>query len=290
MRVIRYVCLSLCWFAGVQAYGQLYTHKVNAAEFRGHVEGGFGSYDGLVVEVTNLLDRTIRERADVASDGTFGFRSIPEGDYEVRVTTLYGSELTSTVTSVGPSNTQFEIRLQQATLQKPISGTVSIQQLNHPLSRQVRKLLEGGQRMLEEKHYDEAVARFREAVRNDPKCPQARASLALALTKTEDWNTAVEEYRAAIALDPGNSILHSNLSVALVVQNRYGEAGSEASTAIKLDSRNARAHYIIASVLLRTGGSVSETVSHLVAAQEVFPAARDALHKICAANHVESCP
>lgn len=291
MRVIRFVCLSMYCIAGVHLYAQFLDNKPATSEFRGRVvDGPYSSYDDLVVEVTNLRDRTIRERADVTADGSFGFRQLPTGDYEVHVSTLYGTELISTVESITPGAAPMEIRLGQSKLQRPPSGTVSIQQLTHPPSKQVRKLLDSGQRLFHAQHYDDAVARFSEAAKDDPDCPEAHADLGLAMTKTGDWTDAVAEYRTAVNLDPSNSILHSNLSAALAVQQRYEEAKREAWTALKLDPRNARAHYVIGAILLRTQGPTAAAVSHLLASQESFPSVKETVTSLCAANRVETCP
>jgi tetratricopeptide (TPR) repeat protein len=290
MRIVKYVCLVVCLSAGTRIYGQL-PSKTNLSDFKGRVvEGGFSAYTGLVVEVSNLQDRNIREHADVASDGSFSFRALPEGDYQVKVTNMYGDELTSTVTSIGPFVMGFEIRMPQSKLQKPVSGTVSIQQLNHPPSRQVRKLLESGQRLIHDQHYDDAAERLREATRDDPSCVQAHASLGLALAKMSAWDGAADAYRAAVTLDPGNSGLHSNLGAALAMLKRYDEAENEASTALRLDSRNDRAHYVMAGILSQRQGPLREVVAHLLAAQDTVPSAKAAVEKICASNHVEGCP
>ena len=290
MRVTGYLCLAIGMFAGAQGYAQ-FSNRSNLSEFRGRlVDGNYQSYDGLVVEVNNLRDRSIRERVDVTSDGAFAFGSLPEGEYSVRVFTLYGNELTSTVASIGPASSMFELRMPGAKLQRPISGTVSVQQLNHPLSKQVRKLLESGQKLFQDQRFDDAAARFREAAKHDPAAPQVHTDLGMVLSRRGAWDAALEEFRAALTLDTKNSLLHSNLSAALASVQRFDEAESEAAAALKLDPGNARAHYVLAGTLLYRQGHLTEAVSHLVAAQEAIPSARTALQKICAAKHVAGCP
>lgn len=291
MKIRILVCLGVCMLAGTPAYGQFPVGKSNTSEFRGRVvDGGTSSFAGLVIEVANLRDRTIREQVDVNSDGLFWFRVLPEGDYEIKVLTQYGDELASTISSVGPFNAPLEIRLPGTKAAKPPSGSVSIEQLNHPLSKPVRKLLESGQKLFEEKHYDDAAARFREAVADDPHCAQAQADLGLALSKMQAWEGAVEAYRAASRLDPKNSVLHSNLGVALVKTQHFDEGEREIAMALNLDRSNARAHYVMAGLLLRKQGHLGEAVTHLVAAQEHFSSAKAAVEKICSTTRVETCP
>jgi tetratricopeptide (TPR) repeat protein len=291
MKTMLRVCLGVCLVGGTHGYGQFPVGNSNTSEFRGRVvDGGADSYAGLVIEISNLRDRTIREHVDVNADGLFWFRGLPEGDYEIKVLTQYGQELVSTIGSVGVFSTPLEIRLPGPKLARPPSGSVSIQQLDHPLSKPVRKLLESGQKLFDEKHYDDAAARFRTAAADDPQCAQAQADLGLALSKLEAWEGTVEAYRAASALDPKNSVLHSNLSVALVMTHHFDEAETESATALRLDRTNARAHYVMAGLLLRKEGRLGDAVSHLVAAEDYFPSAKAAVEKICSATRVAACP
>lgn len=290
MRATLYVCLAVSLFTGAHGYGQ-FSAVGSSSELRGRlVEGDYESYDGLIVEINNVRDRTIRERADVEADGSFAFRSVADGDYQVRVLTIHGIEVTDLLATIGQSSTSLEIRLPGKKLDRPGSGTVSMQQLVHSPSKQIQKLLDSGQKFIARQDYGDAAARFREAAKDDPDCVQAHADLGLALSKMEDWEAAAAEYRAAIALDPKSSLLHGNLGVALASTRRFAEAEAEAATAIKLDPQNARAHFLMAGTLLRTHGQLSDVVSHLTAAQEKVPSARESIQKICAANHVVGCP
>jgi len=254
------------------------------------MDGGLTSYSGLAVELINLQNRTVRERTDVLSDGSFLFREIPDGDYEVRVTTLYDVEIAVTVASVGPMLLPLEIRLPQNKLQKPVSGTVSFRELNHPLSKQVKKLLESGKKSIDDEHWDDAAARFRQAAREAPDCAQAHADLGLALSKMRQWDDAAHEYRTAIALEPKSSLLHSNLGAMLAASQHFEEAERESAEALKLDLRNVRAHYVLAGIFLQRNAPLEEVLPHLLAAREAIPSARIAVAKICGAAAVKGCP
>ena len=298
MRATCYVSLAVWLFAGAQVYGQFqgqFSSRSGTQEFRGRLlDGADHNYDGYAIEISNPLDRSNPIRTEVFSDGTFSlFAPSVTEKYVVRVLTIYGAEVTTSVTSIGPSSagTTFEIRLPQQKLQRPASGTVSIQQLNHPLSKQERKLLDRGQKLIDEQRYSEAAARLRLAVQDDSQCSQAHAQLGLALSKLESWDGAIEEYRAATALDPGNAVLHSNLSAVLASAKRFDEARERGfGCATQLDPRNPRAHYVLAATLLHEPGRLEEVVSHLAAAQDSFPSARTALAQVCAARNLKGCP
>ena len=290
MKAVPYVCLAAALLVGAHAHAQLNSSR-GLSEFNGHLkEGNLGSYSGLIVEVSNLRDHSVQGRVDVASDGSFNFRAIPDGDYQVRVVTVYGNELASTVTAVGPSSMPFEFRMPSPQLSKPGSGTVSVEQLKHPLSKQVRKLLAAGHRLAKEQHYGEAVARFQEAAKDAPDCMQVHAELGMAFSRMGAWDDATAEYRTAVALEPRNSMLHSNLGAALAATDRIDEAEREAQVALKMDSANPRAHYVLGSIILRRRGALAEAVSHLVVAQDVIPSAKAAVEKICSSKRLASCP
>ncbi len=298
MRRLRLVSLAVWLCAEVQLHGQLsqtgqFQSRAGTSQFQGRLlDGTDGSYDGYVVEITNLPDHSIRDHVDVMPDGSFVFRSVVDGDYVVSVLTLYGVEVTTSYMSIGPATTgaPCEIRLPQQKLQKPVSGTVSMQQLNHPLSRQVQKLLDSSQKLIDSQRFADAAVRLREAVHDDPRAPQPHAQLGMVLSRLGSFDDAIAEYRSAISIDPKNSVLHSNLSTVLASMNRFDEAQVEASAALKLDPSNGRAHYILAAALVHVPGRIQDAVSHLVAAEDSFPSAKTALEKICAVQTVQGCP
>jgi tetratricopeptide (TPR) repeat protein len=258
---------------------------------QGRIVGGDSfSYNALVVEVTNLDGHTIRESRSVSSDGLFRFERLPVGDYEIRVKTFYGEDIASTVATVGALGAPVEISLPESKVPKPPAGTVSIKKLMHPPSKQVQKLLNNGQRLFEQQHYDDAIAQFRRALKDDPACPQAHAELGMVFSKLAKWDEAASEYREAVALDPDDSMLHNNLGVTLAMLKRFPEAESETATAVKLDPSNARAHFVLAALLLQKPGNLSEAVRHLVSAEARVPEAKSYIEKICAVQHVAGCP
>jgi Flp pilus assembly protein TadD len=278
-------------FAATQLCAQFPKTQSDVTDFRGRISGGgLSTYNGLIIEITNISDYAYPFHADVAPDGSFAVGDIPIGDYNVRVTTLSGGELASESTFIGRMSPYHEIRLPESKAQRPTAGTVSIQQLMHPPSKQVRKLLDSGNRLLDSSHNDDAAARFREALKEDPDCPQAHAGLALALTRAGSYDEAAREYRAAVAIDPGNSTLHNNLGGVLALMKQFAAAQDEARTALKLDPRNVRAHMIMAAILLQSPGQEEEAMPHLVAARDAFPSAKSAVEKICSEHPVRGCP
>jgi hypothetical protein len=293
MKAAGYVCLPV--FLAVSAYGQMADFSQfdsrGTFELRGHVTSDHPiDFSGMAVELSSFTNRMFRIRSDVARDGSFAFVAIPTGDYLVTVTNMYGDELTSTYTSAGLVSGPVEIRLFSGRQQRPPSGTVSIQSLNHSISRPVRKLLENGTRSLRDQDYEKAATEFREAATKDPQCMQAHANLGAVLIREGHMDDAIGEYSAAISLDPGSARLRADLSAVLASVGKLEDAGTEASAAIRLDPMNARAHLVMAAVLARQNHPIPEIIPHLVAAQDAFADARKSLEKICAAKAWKGCP
>src|SRR6267154_5545587 len=68
-------------------------------------------------------------KAAVMPDGTFELRGIESGDYELRVTTLYGATLGTEYVSIREFSDNLVIRLPEQNEAKPISGTISVKRL-----------------------------------------------------------------------------------------------------------------------------------------------------------------
>jgi Flp pilus assembly protein TadD len=275
---------------GQLGYGQLEPGlSAGMSEFSGRlVNGEPGSYRDLSVEITSLNGEAGHHRMSVSPDGGFDFGNLPAGSWRVRVLSWSGEEITSTVAMIGHHAGPFEISLPASKTNEPVSGTVSVQELSHPASKRVRKLLLTGQQLLHDQQLDAAAERFREAIKEDTYNAEAHAGLGQIFATKSEWSAAAEEYRAAVLLSPNNYLLHSNLGAALVFSNHLDEAEAETSKALKLNPGFDKAHFVMAAVLERRG-RIGDAVQHLKAAQDTFPTAKKALDKICATNPVAGC-
>ncbi len=91
-------------------------------------------------------------------------------------------------------------------------------------SRQVRDLLELGNRLTREKKYEEAVSAFEEALALYPQYSQARFNLGVARMRMGQLEQAREEFRQFIEADPFNPIAgRAREMLEEIVGNRSGE-------------------------------------------------------------------
>jgi tetratricopeptide (TPR) repeat protein len=101
--------------------------------------------------------------------------------------------------------------------------------------------------------YHEAIAKFQEVVRLDPKMMRAYDNLGLCYDYLGRYPEAVENYSRAIELNRAQAAPspwpHLNLGLALMALNRFDEAESQFEEAIHYDANFAHAHYHLGQVL-----------------------------------------
>jgi VWFA-related protein len=100
---------------------------------------------------------------------------------------------------------------------------------------------------------DEAVAKFREALRVDAENVQAHYWLGVAFSSGGDWSGAIAEFRDAIHFKPDYEAAHSYLGTLLFRKQDLVGASAEFREAIRLKSDDAAAHYNLGVVLEKLG-------------------------------------
>jgi tetratricopeptide (TPR) repeat protein len=98
-----------------------------------------------------------------------------------------------------------------------------------------------------------AAEAYREALRADPKNPQLRYNLSLALDKLGDRAAEEQELKKVIQLNPDLAVAHNQLGVLALQANRTSEAEQEFKKAIAGDPRYAEAQNNLGVVYSREG-------------------------------------
>ena len=86
-----------------------------------------------------------------------------------------------------------------------------------------------------------AIARYREAVAQDPSLAIAWNGLSLALRKAGDLDGALEAARRLIELEPEDALSHTNLSILLQMKGMIPEAEDAKAQAMQLEMKANRA-------------------------------------------------
>ena len=99
---------------------------------------------------------------------------------------------------------------------------------------------------------DQALARYSEAVKQDPNRADAWMHLAMLHDRQGKFSDSTEMYRKALALKPGDPDIFCNLGYSFYLQQRWGEAEMNLRQAIALRPDHARAHNNLGLLLART--------------------------------------
>ena len=100
---------------------------------------------------------------------------------------------------------------------------------------------------------DEAIARYKLALKGNPAPGAVHVNLANAYSKKSDHARAQEHYRKAIELDPMLVNAHVGLGLSLEASGNYAEALAAFRTAVSIDPASGIAYHAHASLLLRQG-------------------------------------
>ena len=157
-------------------------------------------------------------------------------------------------------------------------GTISVQELEHPLEEKGLQALKKAQELLAAGDSTRAMEHLRTAMKYPGAEPVALSILAAQHLKRGDVDTAIIELQQAIALSPGSAANHSNLAYALGIRGRSDEGLKEARTALQLDPGHPRYRYVIGQLLLQMD-RLEEAKFHLKRAAEEMPSARTLLVK-----------
>jgi tetratricopeptide (TPR) repeat protein len=87
----------------------------------------------------------------------------------------------------------------------------------------------------DEKQWDNAIAQFKEAVKNNSKLMLAYNYLGQAYSEKGDADDAIPQYQEAIELDPGYAIAHYNLGIAFAKKGLMDQAIAEYQKALASD-------------------------------------------------------
>lgn len=101
--------------------------------------------------------------------------------------------------------------------------------------------------------YHEAITRFQEVVRLDPKMMRAYENLGLCYDYLGRYSEAIENYRRAVELNRVQASPspwpHLNFGLTLMALNRFDDAETQFREAIRHDGTFAQAHYQLGQVL-----------------------------------------
>jgi Flp pilus assembly protein TadD len=137
----------------------------------------------------------------------------------------------------------------ELTTAPPAARTVSVEQLQHPVSRKGAKLLDQARNFAAMGRHDKAIGQLLLALQERSAIPYAHSMLGVEYIKTGQIPAAIAELEQAIALLPRNVPDHSNLGYALLQAGELDRADTETRQALELDRNNTATQHVLTLIL-----------------------------------------
>jgi tetratricopeptide (TPR) repeat protein len=135
------------------------------------------------------------------------------------------------------------------------AGKVSVEQLQHPLSRKGEKLLRQAHNFEDMGNHDKAIAELRLALKEPSALPYAYSLLGSEYLRLGKIAAAIEALEQAIKLLPRSAVNHANLGYALFLRGDLERAEGEVRRALSLDRDNEKTLRVLSLIAHSSGGS-----------------------------------
>ena len=229
---------------------------------------------GLMVELRNLSHAQPPERVPVMHDGSFEFRQLEIGQYDVKVTNSRGDVIQEDFIGIRQGE-RLVLRLRERGPGLPAgSGAISVRQLLHPVPSKAAKELLRAQEASRTGDAKRSIEHLEKALRIDPDYMEAHNNLGVSYMGLNQYNKAAAEFQKTVDLDQGSAKGYLNLGLALLALRRYPEAETAARRAVELEPNSIPAHYAVGQILVRQEKNTPEALENLQSAVEQYPLAR----------------
>lgn len=165
------------------------------------------------VELSPIGDHFVKDRALVNRDGSFVFRDLQTGTYQLRVVNLHGDSLHEETLLLHDG---IDIRVRVDNTAKgsaPPTGKVSVQALKHPIpSRAIKEYLKGKQSAASG-NLEQAIVHFHKAVETHPTFFEAWNDLGVVYVHQHRLSEAEQAFEKAAAAEPNSEIVRKNLAI-----------------------------------------------------------------------------
>ncbi|HEY1756364.1 MAG TPA: hypothetical protein VGG72_13265 [Bryobacteraceae bacterium] len=134
------------------------------------------------------------------------------------------------------------------------AGTVSVEQLQHPVSGKGAKLLKKAQNLAAMGDHNKAIDELKLALKERSAVPYAYSLLGTEYLRLNQVPAAIGDLEQAVKLLPRSAINHANLGYALYLMGSVERAELEIRRALDLDGKNETTRRVF-SVIMRARGS-----------------------------------
>lgn len=129
------------------------------------------------------------------------------------------------------------------------AATVSVEQLQHPVSSKGVRLLNQARNFADMGRHDKAIAQLQIALKERSAVPYAHSMLGVEYLKTGQVPAAIAELQQAVTLLPRNAAVRSDLGYGLFLSGDLDRAEKEARQALELDHSNRKTQLVLNQIL-----------------------------------------
>lgn len=240
-RFFGIICFSASLYAqfsaapGVSVTGELRSH-------------GDAASDEFLVEIYDTRTNHMIERVPV-NRGQFELDNVPVGSYTIRLVTAPGeAPIVEEFHQFEPGGAPLVLDLPERASDKPISGIVSLRDLEHPIPKKALREAYEAQQFSRANNLPKAIAKLESAIRIYPAYRDAHLNLGAEYARTGRIADARAEFQKALDIGPPVSAVYADLALISVALHRNLEAEEFARKALELDAVNPTARKVLEAV------------------------------------------
>jgi tetratricopeptide (TPR) repeat protein len=199
-------------------------------------------------EIRSSGDAALNEliERESISHGQFQLDHVPAGTYSVRlVTAPGGNPLVEEFHEFEPGGAPLVLDLPDRPSDRPISGIVSLRDLEHPVPKKARQEAFEAQQFAHANNLPKAIAKLEQAIRIDPSYRDAHINLGVLYVRLGRTADARAEFQKALDIGPPSAPIYVDLALASSALGDYPAAEAFAHKAQELDPRDATARKVL---------------------------------------------
>jgi tetratricopeptide (TPR) repeat protein len=128
---------------------------------------------------------------------------------------------------------------------QPISGVVSLSELEHPIPGKAARLAYEAQQLVRANKISKAVAKLEKAIRIYPRYRDARVNLGVQYASLGRVADARSQFEKALEVGPPAAQIYVDLALTSLYAKHYQEAMEEAQKALDLDKTDGTARRVL---------------------------------------------
>ncbi len=167
-----------------------------------------GPLSSLEVQLYDVQNHNLVERTFTSSDGSFRFHQLNSGSYAIRIVSAPGADpILEEYRQIDPASSPLILQLPERAANAPASGTVSLRQLQHPISKRALRAAVEAQQFSQARNFAQAIAKLEEAVRIAPEYREAHINLGASYAHSGRTAEALMHFERALEIGPPDAIV-----------------------------------------------------------------------------------